>query len=229
MNPLTKASPPAEDWWINVADMMTGLMMLFMFIAVAYMTFIQKTATSYFDMQKSLYEDLHREFRNDLSKWKANIDPKTGTIRFEEPDILFLPGSSVLRPGFQDVLNDFFPRYLRIVMGPTFGGSVEELRIEGHTSSDWMNQIGSDEAYFKNMGLSQDRTRSVLQFVWDRVEAKDRAWLKSRLTANGLSSSHLVMDSATGKEIPELSRRVEFRVRMKAEAQIKKMAANTVE
>ncbi len=73
MNQLTTADPPAEDWWINIADMMTGLMMLFMFIAVAYMTSIQKTATSYFDMQKSLYEDLHNEFKSDLLKWKAVI------------------------------------------------------------------------------------------------------------------------------------------------------------
>lgn len=224
MNQLTSA-PPAEDWWINIADMMTGLMMLFMFIAVAYMTFIQKTATSYFDMQKNLYEELHKEFQDDLSKWQARIDPKTGTVRFQEPDILFLPGSAELRPGFKAVLDDFFPRYLRIVEGPKFKDSVEELRIEGHTSSDWLKQVGTDEAYFNNMGLSQDRTKSVLQYVWTRVGASDKDWVKSRLTANGLSSSHLVTDPATGKEDPALSRRVEFRVRMKAEDRIEKMAA----
>lgn len=226
MNTLRTTAAPAEDWWMNIADMMTGLMMLFMFIAVAYMTFIQKTATSYFDMQKGLYDELHKEFQDDLAKWQARIDPKTGAVRFQEPDILFLPGSAEIRPGFKLVLDEFFPRYLKIVRGPSFAASVEEVRIEGHTSSDWLSESGTDNAYFNNMRLSQDRTRSVLQYAWTRVEPAEREWLKSRLTANGLSSSQLVKDPTTGAENRDMSRRVEFRVRMKAEERIERMAAS---
>jgi outer membrane protein OmpA-like peptidoglycan-associated protein len=50
----------------------------------------------------------------------------------------------------------------------------------------------------------------------------DRAWLQYHLTANGLSSSKLVLD-ANGRENPAKSQRVEFRVRTDADAKIAKI------
>ena len=46
----------------------------------------------------------------------------------------------------------------------------------------------------------------------------NREWLRSVLTANGLSSSKLIMQD--GEEDKELSRRVEFRIRTNAEERI---------
>lgn len=213
-----------EDWWTNIADMMSGLMMIFLFIAISYMASVQKAATSYFDLQANLYQDLQKEFSGDLTQWKARIDPKTAAVRFEEPDVLFEPGSAEIRPAFQAILKDFFPRYLRIVEDAKYKSSVDEIRIEGHTSSDWLGQTGTHDAYFHNMRLSQDRTRSVLEFVWSLTSARQQDWMKSSLTANGLSFSKPVLDQ-NGAENKQLSRRVEFRVRMRAEDRMKQMAA----
>lgn len=47
---------------------------------------------------------------------------------------------------------------------------------------------------------------------------------RSKITANGLSSSHPIIDKATKKENPELSRRVEFRIRTNAEKQLEEIA-----
>lgn len=56
-----------------------------------------------------------------------------------------------------------FPRYLDVLL--QFRDSIDEVRIEGHTNSAWNERSTSDEAYFKNMKLSQGRTRSVLEYV----------------------------------------------------------------
>ena len=73
------------------------------------------------------------------------------------------------------------------------------------------------------MDLSQARTRAVLQNVLGLSEiAQERAWLRPLVTANGLSSSHLVLD-ANGEEDRERSRRVEFRVKTKARTEIVKI------
>lgn len=211
-----------EEWWTNVADLMSGLMMIFMFIAVSYMAIIQSEATSYFDLQKDLYQNLEKEFKDDLEKWQAKIEPDA-TVRFEEPEVLFEPGSAVVRPRFQEILQDFFPRYLKIVSTDTFRSRVEEIRIEGHTSSEWKDERGTLVAYFNNMRLSQDRTRSVLEYVFQTTPEKEKVWLREHLTANGLSSSKIVRRS-DGNEDLDRSRRVEFRIRIKAEETMRSMA-----
>ena len=73
------------------------------------------------------------------------------------------------------------------------------------------------------MELSQNRTRSVLSYCLQMVEADKKEWTKARITANGLSSSHLIFNM-DGTENAALSRRVEFRIRTNAEKQLEKIA-----
>lgn len=75
-----------------------------------------------------------------------------------------------------------------------------------------MGAESSDDAYFKNMALSQDRTRSILQFAMDLpLASRLTEWAKPLITANGLSSSKLVLNKE-GREDAARSRRVEFRL-----------------
>jgi outer membrane protein OmpA-like peptidoglycan-associated protein len=73
------------------------------------------------------------------------------------------------------------------------------------------------------MELSQDRTRAVLQYCFSLMKDEDIVWLKGLVTANGLSSSHLIL-TKNGEEDKDLSRRVEFRVRTNAEKQLEDIA-----
>ena len=73
------------------------------------------------------------------------------------------------------------------------------------------------------MKLSQDRTRAVLQYCFSLMKEEDVVWLKGLVTANGLSSSHLIL-TKEGEENKDLSRRVEFRVRTNAEKQLEDIA-----
>lgn len=238
--PAHTASHSQEDHWIPLSDLMTGLMIMFLLIAIVFM--IQEEAESqkvrdlmvraeeqahamkdvavlYDAMRERLYEDLRTEFASDLPKWGAKLDHNLA-IRFEEPDVLFATGQATLKPRFISILDDFFPRYVRILASNKYKSSIEEIRIEGHTSSQWAAWTPADLAYFKNMELSQSRTRTTLEHVLLLTNvAPQKSWLVARLTANGLSSSHLVLNS-DGSENHEASQRVEFRVRTNAEAKI---------
>jgi outer membrane protein OmpA-like peptidoglycan-associated protein len=225
-----RSSPSGrEDHWIPLADIMTGLMMMFLLVALAFMIKVQadaekihRIALVYDEMREQIYTDLEHEFHNDLPKWGATLTPDL-TIRFREPDVLFDTGKDALKPKFITILNDFFPRYVRILTEPKYEASIEEIRIEGHTSSVWNGSATADNAYFLNMALSQSRTRSTLEYVLTLPSvAANRDWLRAHLTANGLSSSKLIRRS-DGSEDPEASQRVEFRVRTNADARIAQM------
>jgi outer membrane protein OmpA-like peptidoglycan-associated protein len=230
-NPLDSDINSAEEThWIPLSDLMTGLMVMFLLIAVTYMIRVEadadrvkEVAVAYSEIKDALYDDLNREFKGDLKNWKAELIKSDLSIRFTEPDVLFAEGSSDLKPEFRAILSDFFPRYVRILTSPKYRASISEVRIEGHTSSDWTSVTTPEDAYIRNMELSQARTLSALVFALSLPEVNDeRGWLRQYLTANGLSSSHPVFDGQ-GVEDSARSRRVEFRIRTDAETRIAKI------
>ena len=125
---------------------------------------------------------------------------------------MFNPGESTIKLEFKRILSDFCPRYFRLLN--TFTDRVDEIRIEGHTSDEWKG-LPLERAYFKNMELSQDRTRAVLQYCVDIEQSNSlRAWARKHITANGLSSSRpLCQDKSVKCRV--LNRRVNFRVQVK--------------
>lgn len=223
-----KIDHETSEHWVSVSDLMSGLMMVFLFISIALMRHalierdkIKEVAVAYQNNQVALYEALKTEFEPDLQRWNAEIDKDTLSFEFKSPDILFGLGSAVMRDQFKDVLSDFFPRYMKVLN--RFRDSINEVRIEGHTSSQWNSGVNPEEAYFRNMELSQARTRSVLLFVQGiKATKEDQAWIRRNVAAVGLSSSRLVLDEH-GKEDADRSRRVTFRVISNAETQIRRL------
>ncbi len=215
-----------EEHWIAVSDLMSGLMMLFLLIAVMYLVIverkneeIERVVVLYEDLREELYQDLQAEFAEDLPRWGAELDEDL-RLRFTNTDLLFEEGESDLRSEFARILADFFPRYMAILASDAYREDILEVRIEGHTSSSWSQATDSDDAYLRNMALSQERTRTTLGYLMNLEEvAHEKSWLRQRLTANGLSSSQLIM-SELGNEDPELSRRVEFVVVTDAETRL---------
>lgn len=211
-----------------VSDLMAGLMMVFLFISVSMMRYalierdkIKEIAVAYQHTQVAIYDALMEEFRKDLMAWGADIDKDTLTVTFQSPDINFSNNSTRLTQRYKNILSDFFPRYLQVLL--PYRQSVSEVRLEGHTSSRWRRETSLDESYFKNMALSQERTRSVLTYVYSLLQHKeDREWVKAHVAAVGLSSSKLKLTD-TGEEDEGKSRRVTFRVISNADVQIKKI------
>ena len=219
-----------EETWISISDMMAGLMVIFLFIAISYMLYvrsekdkIEQIAHAYNQLQSALIDSLNSEFKYDFNRWNAELVDTTLSIQFRANrlNVLFGQGEAELRPYFQDILSEFFPRYLEVLK--QFKDEITDIRIEGHTSSEWITGVGPDEAYILNMELSQGRTRSVLEFVLQMpsINQQDRDWIKGVLTANGLSSSQLLfVEGSQHREDRVKSRRVEFRVQTNAEKRI---------
>jgi outer membrane protein OmpA-like peptidoglycan-associated protein len=170
------------------------------------------------ETEQRLSERLEGAMGSKLKEWNAKFDPKTLTLRFADPNMLFEVGSAKLRPTFEALLSQLVPEYLKVLH--EFKNDIEEVRIEGHTSSEWGTEKGL-YAYFNNMALSQERTRAVLEYGLTKTNTPEPVvqWGRERITANGLSSSR-PRELASGVEDPDASRRVEFRVLMKAKEQL---------
>ena len=211
---------------LSTGDLMAALLLMFVLLLSATLLVIKENeeetksiVQAYEALQDALYQDLLIEFDADLERWAADLDRSTLSIRFYEPQVLFEQGDATVRPVFAQILADFFPRYVSILQQDRYRGHIEEIRIEGHTSSEWGEGLSEDVSYFNNMALSQNRTRSVLQYVLSTVEVgNEREWTRSLITANGLSSSQPILRN--GIEDSNASRRVEFRVRTDAEQQL---------
>lgn len=213
-----------EEYWVSVSDMMAGLMVIFLFIAITYIRPIVETQSkireivvTWQESEVEIHDTLNEEFKDDLPQWGAVLDRETLSIRFKSPDVLFASATAEIRPKFSRILDDFFPRYLHVL--EKFRGSIAEVRLEGHTSSEWDGAETADEAYFRNMDLSQARTRTVLEYCLGLPSVRpSRSWARSLITANGLSSSRLILRGS--REDSVASRRVEFRVLTNTKEQI---------
>ncbi len=226
-----------DSVWSAISDLMSGLMIVFLFISVIFMSkvidentnikkqqqTVENIVTTYEESKENIYKDLYNEFEGDMESWHMEID-KDGTIRFKEPEVFFNKGESELKDQFKDILNSFFPRYINVVYD-NYKDKVKEIRIEGHTSSEWEEGAETKVAYFKNMELSQDRTRNVLEYVMNLPSlSKYEDWLIDNITANGMSySQRIYKDNVEDKDA---SRRVEFRVITNSEETINEIIDN---
>ena len=216
---------------------MAGLLLIFVFVLSFVMLDLMekeqrddeiqkvllKIFTDYVELRGNLYVALEMEFEKDLERWNAILERETLSVRFREPKVLFAQGEDEVKLAFKEILDDFFPRYIQILKRPEYVDAIAEIRIEGHTSSEWSENVNSEKSYIHNMELSQDRTRRVLEYVLQiPVIQGDRKWLQHLLTANGLSSSKLIT-YPDGTQNREESRRVEFRARTNAEKQLEKI------
>ena len=202
--------------WMSVSDLMTGLMIIFLFIAIAYIKRVQNNQSvlnEYVENRSVLHDKLAEEFRKESDEGQMTIKGDL-SMRFENAETLFPSGSSSLSSTYREILSDVMPRYLNILLNDTMRDKIREIRIEGHTDSNG--------EYFYNMQLSQDRTRSVLQYCFNLMTEEEILWSKRLITANGLSSSQPIL--IKGIEDKDLSRRVEFRVRTNAEKKLEEIA-----
>jgi len=212
--------------WITIADMMSGLMAVFLFISVSYMSNAQKKTKGYLNLKGEMFKDLNAEFKADLEKWNAEIDEDSLTIRFKALDSLFASGSPTPKPEFISVIYNFFPRYSRLIYSAKYRDHIDEIRIEGHTSSTGQFEGQTiDARYLYNLELSQARSRSVLKLALLADEdEKIKLWLQNNLTANGLSFSKPLLNQDRTED-KEKSKRVEFRIKLKTEDIIKSIGS----
>ncbi len=210
--------------WLSVSDLMTGLMVIFLFIAIAYISRVQQNQsvlTDYVETKNELHQKLVKEFEGDTLKWQMAIG-KDLSMKFKEPTVLFATGSYELTPRFRTILNEFLPRYFNILLNDSLKNRIQEIRIEGHTDDVPIPKYDFDP-YIANVVLSQQRALSVLRYLrsmpsYQNYTLEQRNLLEYWFTANGLSYGKAVDNNGeyilrSGKPIDkDMSRRVEFRI-----------------
>ena len=216
--------------WMSISDMMSGLMLVFLFISISFMIQVQSdkdkmkdVAQSYKDTKVNLNEDLHTEFLEDMKKWDASIT-KDNTIVFHSPEVLFEVNKSAISEDFKAILDDFFPRYLKILISKKYKDNIQDMKVEGHTSNDWISSISKEKIYLKNMQLSQKRAYMVLSYCYsldNDLVKQNRLWLEKYFRANGMAFAKLKYKDINSTIVDQKSsRRVEFSVQMKTEDKI---------
>lgn len=210
--------------WISVSDLMTGLMIIFLFIAVAYIKRVdsnQSVLTQYVENKRELHDKLVQEFKSESKNGKVTIHGDL-SMRFENAETLFKSGSWELTESFKEELSNIIPRYLNILLNDSLKTKIKEIRIEGHTDDVPYPGLHSD-SYMANLILSQKRTLNVMEYIRNLPEYKnyseeDRKQLEFWFTANGLSygktldkNSEFAFKSKLDVD-KDKSRRVEFRL-----------------
>ncbi len=201
--------------------MMSGLMLVFLFIAIGFMIEIESekekmkdVASSYRDTKANINEALFSEFEEDLGEWDASITTNNAIV-FHSPKVFFEINKSNINNEFKTILDDFFPRYIKILHSKRYKDEIEEVRIEGHTSNIWGAITSKKDIYLNNMRLSQKRAYEVLSYCYsleDDFVKENRVWIEKYFRANGMAFAKLKDKTK--------ARRVEFVIQMKSEDKV---------
>lgn len=228
-----------DNNWVSLSDIMTGLMIVFLFISISYMIEVQKRQAERDEIfeefkatKEELYNELDSVFKADFQKWEVKLD-KDLSIKFTNPEVLFSSGEKTIKPYFAEILNTFLPRYFNVLLQNKYREKISEIRIEGHTDTVPATQFDSDP-YIGNVILSQLRSTEVLKYFrnmpyYKSLSKEDEALLQFWLTANGLSYGRTLDVNKEftifTKKPPnnELSRRVEFRIITTSEKLVEKV------
>ncbi|NLO84392.1 MAG: OmpA family protein [Clostridiales bacterium] len=138
---------------------------------------------------------------------KASVDKNTGDIMLESA-VFFDVGKSNIKDSGKQLLNEFIPVYLGVLLRPEYADYLGEIIIEGHTDITG--------TYLSNLELSQDRALTVATYClqMNSLTTDQLSMLRSILTANGRSSTDAIYND-DGSINMDASRRVQFKFRLK--------------
>ena len=210
--------------WMSVSDLMTGLMVIFLFVTVSYMVKVnenQQVLVDYMDTRQDLHEKLVNKFAGDTLRWQMSIG-KDLTLKFNNAEVLFPLGSAQLTPEFKEILDEFLPTYFDLLLNDSLRYQIKEIRIEGHTDTTRFRSLHKDP-YIANIILSQRRALAVVEYyreseTFENYSEEDKRQIEYWLMANGLSYGKAIDSEGqytmvSGKEIDnDRSRRVEIKV-----------------
>lgn len=210
--------------WMSVSDLMTGLMIIFLFIAIAYIRRVQNNQNilnEYVDNRKELHGELVDKFKPEIESGELSIRGDL-SMRFERGETQFASGEWELTPSFKEKIAEVIPKYLDVLLKYSMRDKIKEIRIEGHTDPTPYPNLDKDP-YTANVILSQRRALNVLKYIrslpsYQNYSESDKRLLEYWFTANGLSYGRTL--DANGEETfyshkpvsAEKSRRVEIKI-----------------
>lgn len=166
-------------------------------------------------VKADLIEALKTKFAD--TNLSVSVDEKTGAITLDS-SVLFDTEEYFLSETGAQLLSEFLPIYIGVLLSPEFSDYVSEIIIEGHTDTDG--------TYMHNLELSQQRALAVAQFCLTAengiLSDEQITSLRNILTANGRSFSDPVYNP-DGTVDMNASRRVEFKFRLNDEDMVQEM------
>lgn len=201
------------DTWVSITDLMTGMMAMFMLLALVYMfkKEQQDPLREHRIMEENIYNALKREFKEEEARQVITVDSSL-TLRFIDRKVrMFKVGQHVMEPEFKSLLDTVLPKFIELVTRDSVIERLAEIRVEGHANSEKdhiseeLNWDKYPDALFEspkikkeflsyeyNSRLSQRRAQSVFQFIrshtsYRLLDKEKRDRLDFLFTATGMS------------------------------------------
>ena len=165
--------------------------------------------------RQALAAALRNELGGIVSNAGGRIDD-AGSIILPD-NVLFERGQAEITPVLRQFLERACEPWLTALKSS--GVEISEVKIEGHASSEWGASSNPQQAFLKNLDLSQRRSQAVLRECLDVVKDTDiHEWSRSHLIAVGYSSVRPVLRNE--QEDRAASRRVVFSAAFDSESLI---------
>jgi chemotaxis protein MotB len=207
-----------EGFAYSMVDLMTSLVVIFILLLVVFLRQTSEQAIAESRQTETAREQVMRRLQEELGALDPKIqvkpderDPLTLLVIVPEGLLGFQKNRYEIPPAGMDFLGSFAPTLAGVLCAPELSGKVDSLIIEGHTDS----VTGTEEI---NIPLSTQRATAVmLQFrvLLKQAIADLEPCFLSLASASGRGPREPIWDSQ-GKEDPEKSRRVEFKVRVRS-------------
>lgn len=182
--------------WIALADMMTGLMAIFLALAIAILVSQQHNKIV-----------IIKDIASELKAKNINIDQKEaekGNIVLSER-VAFDVSQAILKPEGKAFLDKFAPVYAKAIfeLEPEKLKMINRLIIEGHTDSSGIPQ--------KNMQLSNERAMAIINYIYTMPDFKYKYHLLRKLTVSGRGANDSNKSTVLASD-----RKVVFRIDFKS-------------
>jgi flagellar motor protein MotB len=198
----------------SLTDLMTSLMVIFILLLLV---FVHRTSGRDIAITDVLLEQLKGEWiPKGFSKELIQIDKKDrNAILVIVPDQLmnFESSKSELKSQGEAFLKDNIPKFASILCGSRFHEAIDSIIVEGYTDGNpWATAASPYESQNQNLELSQRRSMEVVKKSLSFITADDsqRQCFLEKLSATGRGEQDL-------QSTPEDSRRVIFRIRVRAD------------
>jgi outer membrane protein OmpA-like peptidoglycan-associated protein len=196
----------------SFTDLMTSLAVIFILLLCASLNNThQETAAT----RNSILTEVQWSLKEFVSGGiEVKTDPRDALallILVPEDLLAFQLDKADLSPRGEVFLRSFIPRLSGILCSPRFAKEINSIVVEGHTDSSGTAEHNWDLAQKRSMSV----VRASLNTLGVEGTAEDRSAFLRLLSASGRGSAETIM-GPTGQENAPLSRRVVFKIRVRA-------------
>jgi outer membrane protein OmpA-like peptidoglycan-associated protein len=195
-----------SPFWISFSDLMSALMTLFLVVMAVTLVAVTKNVTAE-EEAKILREGAIRNVMAKIKKASSekNVEVNESTYQIDLGEIVrFESGKYAIQTDASKFLRDYIPVLLSAKATPEGEKWMRRIVVEGFTDQDG--------TYLYNLGLSLDRSRSVVCALFAKPTSDERALTSSQLDqiqdlflVGGYSFNSVRKDKAA-------SRRVELKI-----------------